>query len=390
MIIETQATVQVQDTPKEGVLYMAMEMGEKSWKLLFSGGELKRNGQLKLYQRSIDGSDWFGLSKAIEKAKERLGLSAEARVVSCYEAGQDGFWPHRRLEAMGIVNRVVDSASIEVNRRQRRVKTDRLDVRKLLEMLIRSERGEQGVWRVVRVPSLEEEDRRRLHRELERLKKEEKQHRTRIRSLLKLQGIRPGVNPQGRGWSAYLESLKEELPSRAFAELVRESERLALVKSQERALEAERKQAIEQGPLEETVVQQILALSLLRGIGRSSAWVLVMEFFSWREFKNRRQVVGCAGLDPTPYDSGTSRREQGISKAGNKRVRWLMVELAWSWLRYQPDSALSQWFVRRFARGGKRQRRIGIVALARRLLVALWSYLQTGALPEGAELKAAG
>ncbi len=240
------------------------------------------------------------------------------------------------------------------------------------------------------MPSLEEEDRRRLHRELERLKKEEKQHRTRIRSLLKLQGIRPGVNPQGRGWSAYLESLKEELPSRAFAELVRESERLALVKSQERALEAERKQAIEQGPLEETVVQQILALSLLRGIGRSSAWVLVMEFFSWREFKNRRQVVGCAGLDPTPYDSGASRREQGISKAGNKRVRWLMVELAWSWLRYQPDSGLSQWFQRRFAGGGKRQRRIGIVALARRLLVALWSYVQTGALPEGAELKAAG
>ncbi len=390
MIIETQATVQVKDTPKEGVLYMAMEMGEKSWKLLFSSGEVKRNGQLRLYQRSIDGSDWSGLSKAIEKAKERLGLSAEAAVVSCYEAGQDGFWPHRRLEAMGIVNRVVDSASIEVNRRQRRIKTDRLDVRKLLEMLIRSERGEQGVWRVVRVPSLEEEDRRRLHRELERLKKEEKQHRTRIRSLLKLQGIRPGVNPQGRGWSAYLESLKEELPSRAFAELVRESERLALVKSQERALEAERKQAIEQGPLDELALQQILALSLLRGIGRSSAWVLVMEFFSWREFKNRRQVVGCAGLDPTPYDSGASRREQGISKAGNKRVRWLMVELAWSWLRYQPASALSQWFQRRFAGGGKRQRRIGIVALARRLLVALWSYVQTGALPEGAELKAAG
>ena len=390
MIIETQATLPVKDTSKEGVLYMAMEMGEKSWKLLFSAGELKGNGQLRVYQKSIDGSDWFGLSKAIDQAKERLKLSAEAAVVSCYEAGQDGFWPHRRLEAMGIVNRVVDSASIEVNRRQRRAKTDRLDVRKLLEMLIRWERGERGVWRVVRVPSVEEEDRRRLQRELERLKKEEKQHRTRIRSLLKLQGVRPGVNPEGRGWSAYLESFKEELPAQAFAELVRQSERLALVKSQKRALEAERKQAIEQGTLDDQVLQQILALSLLRGIGRSSAWVLVMEFFSWREFKNRRQVVGCAGLDPTPYDSGASRREQGISKAGNKRVRWLMVELAWSWLRYQPNSALSQWFQRRFARGGKRQRRIGIVALARRLLVALWSYLQSGALPEGAELKAAG
>ena len=390
MSTETQATLPVKDTSKEGVLYMAMEMAEKSWKLLFSAGELKGNGQLRVYQKSIDGSDWFGLSKAIDQAKERLKLSADAAVVSCYEAGQDGFWPHRRLEAMGIVNRVVDSASIEVNRRQRRAKTDRLDVRKLLEMLIRAERGERGVWRVVRVPSVEEEDRRRLQRELERLKKEEKQHRNRIRSLLKLQGVRPKVNPDGRGWSAYLECLREILPPQAFSELVRQSERLALVKSQKRALEAERKQAIEQGTLDDRVLQQILALSLLRGIGRSSAWVLVMEFFSWREFKNRRQVVGCAGLDPTPYDSGTSRREQGISKAGNKRVRWLMVELAWSWLRYQPASALSQWFQRRFAGGGKRQRRIGIVALARRLLVALWSYLQTGALPEGAELKAAG
>ncbi len=390
MSTETQATLQVKDTSKEGVLYMAMEMAEKSWKLLFSAGELKGNGQLRVYQKSIDGSDWFGLSKAIDQAKERLKLSADAAVVSCYEAGQDGFWPHRRLEAMGIVNRVVDSASIEVNRRQRRAKTDRLDVRKLLEMLIRAERGERGVWRVVRVPSVEEEDRRRLQRELERLKKEEKQHRNRIRSLLKLQGVRPKVNPDGRGWSAYLESLREILPPQAFSELVRQSERLALVKSQKRALEAERKQAIEQGTLDDRVLQQILALSLLRGIGRSSAWVLVMEFFSWREFKNRGQLVGCAGLDPTPYDSGASRREQGISKAGNKRVRWLMVELAWSWLRYQPDSGLSQWFQRRFAGGGKRQRRIGIVALARRLLVALWSYVQTGALPEGAELKAAG
>ncbi len=390
MSTETQATLPVKDTPNEGVLYMAIEMGEKSWKLLFSSGEVKGNGQLRVYQRSIDGNDWIGLIEAIGKAKERLKVSAGASVVSCYEAGQDGFWPHRQLEGLGIVNRVVDSASIEVNRRHRRAKTDQLDVRKLLEMLIRSERGEQGVWRVVRVPSVEEEDQRRLHRELERIKNEEKQHRTRIRSLLKLQGVRPPMSPEGRGWSAYLECLKEILPERAWSEVVRQSERLALVKSQRRALAGEQKQAIEQAPSEEEVVQQIVALSLLRGIGRGSAWQLVMEFFAWRHFKNRRQVAGCAGLDPTPYDSGASRREQGISKAGNKRVRWLMVELAWSWLRYQPGSALSQWFQKRFGGGGKRQRRIGIVALARRLLVALWRYIDTGLLPEGAELKTAG
>jgi transposase len=293
------------------------------------------------------------------------------------------------LEALGIVNRVVDSASIEVNRRHRRTKTDQLDVRKLLEMLVRSERGERGVWRVVRVPSPEEEDRRRLHRELERIKNEDKQHRTRIRSLLKLQGVRPALNPGGRGWSEYVASLREVLPERAWSEVVRQSERLVLVKSQRRVLEGEQKEALEQASSEDEAMQKILALALLRGIGGGSAWQLVMEFFGWRRFKNRRQVAGCAGLDPTPYDSGESRREQGISKAGNKRIRWLMVELAWSWLRYQPGSALSQWFQKRYGGGGKRQRRIGIVALARRLLVALWRYVDSGVVPEGAELKPA-
>jgi len=389
---QTQATLQEKGTLNEGVLYMAIEMGEKSWKLLFSSGEVKSNGQLRVYQKGIEGNNYVELGEAVSKAKERLKLGEGASVVSCYEAGQDGFWPHRRLEGMGIVNRVVDSASIEVNRRYRRTKTDQLDVRKLLEMLVRSERGERGergVWRVVRVPSVEEEDRRRLHRELERIKNEEKQHRTRIRSLLKLQGVRPALNPGGRGWSEYLGSLRKVLPERAWSEVARESERLVLVKSQRRALEGEQREALEDASSEDEVMQQVLALALLRGIGGGSAWQLVMEFFGWRQFKNRRQVAGCAGLDPTPYDSGESRREQGISKAGNKRIRWLMVELAWSWLRYQPGSALSQWFQKRYGGGGKRQRRIGIVALARRLLVALWRYVDSGVIPEGAELKRA-
>jgi transposase len=254
-----------------------------------------------------------------------------------------------------------------------------------MEMLVREGRGEVGVWRVVNVPTEEEEDRRRTHRELERLKKEDKQHRTRIRSLLKLDGIRPEVAPGGRGWARYLEDLKSRVRPRAWTEIERESRRLELVKEQIRKLEALRREALEAAP-DDPLMRMILGLILLRGIGEGSAWLLVMEFFGWRKFKNRRQVAGCAGMDPTPYDSGESVREQGISKAGNKRVRWLMVELAWSWLRYQPGSRLSQWFQRRFGKGGKRQRRIGIVALARRLLVDLWRYVDAGVIPEGAVL----
>jgi transposase len=355
----------------------------------FTTGEAKDNGQLKVHEKVIEGNDYVALSEAIGKAKERFRLDAACQVVSCYEAGQDGFWPHRRMLERAVDNRVVDSASIEVNRRHRRAKTDCLDLRKLVVMLVRSQQGERGVWREIRIPSVEEEDGRRLHRELERIKQEEKQHRTRIRSLLKLHGIRPSMNPGGRGWSRYLQELQGVLPQGAGLELVRESERLALAKSQIRALEEEQLRVIEAQGKQEGVVQKIWLLSLLRGIGAGSAWLLVMEYFGWCKFRNRRQVAGCAGLDPTPYDSGESRREQGISKAGNKRVRWLMVELAWSWLRYQPGSALSRWFQERFGQGGKRHRRIGIVALARRLLVALWRYVDHGILPEGAQLKAA-
>lgn len=385
---ETQVTLPEDDTATEARLYMAIEMAEKSWKLVFSDGVVKRNGQLRLSQTSVPGNDYLAVGEALKQAKARFDLPEAVVVISCYEAGQDGFWPHRRLAELGVENRVIDSASIEVNRRHRRAKTDRLDGRKLAEMLVRAERGERGVWRVVNVPSVEAEDARRPHRELERIRNEEKQHRTRLRSLLKLHGVRPAVIPGGRGWEGYLSELERILPPAAFAEIRRESARLALVKSQRRALEGEQRERLAAAEQDDTLLQQILILSLLKGVGRTSAWLLVMEFFGWREFKNRRQVSGCAGLDPTPYDSGESRREQGISKAGNKRIRWLMVELAWNWLRYQPESALSQWFAQRFGGGSARQRRVGIVALARRLLVAFWRYLEHGIVPEGAQLKA--
>jgi len=161
--------------------------------------------------------------------------------------------------------------------------------------------------------------------------------------------------------------------------------RLQLVKQQVRAIEATRSQELLEG--KQPLVAQ---LTRLRAIGAKGAWVLVKEMFGWRTFANRRELAGSLGLVPTPYASGDSQLEQGISKAGNRRVRGLLVELAWGWLRLQPSSALAQWFDRRFASGGKRLRRIGIVALARRLAIALWRYLKNGEIPAGAQLKPAG
>jgi transposase len=243
--------------------------------------------------------------------------------------------------------------------------------------------GEKRVWRVVRVPTVEQEDERRLHRELERLKRERNGHANRIRSLAVLHNVRL-ERVGGRGWGQRLEQLKGRLPVALWQEIERESQRLELVEQQLKALERERQEQLEAlleqgGPL--------AALLKLRAIGVQSAWVLVRELFGWRRFANRRELAGCVGLSPSPYSSGTAEREQGISKAGNRRCRALLVEIAWYWLRYQPHSELSRWFARRFAGGGKRMRRIGIVALARRLLVALWRYVEHGVIPPGAQLK---
>jgi transposase len=323
------------------------------------------------------------LLQVVEKAKKRCGLHGAVPVLSCYEAGRDGFWLHRWLLEQGIDNVVVDSSSIEVNRRARRAKSDALDAAKLYEMLIRHRAGEKRLWRVVRVPSRQQEDERRMHRELERLKRERTAHVNRMRSLAVLHNVRI-QHVGGRGWGERLQQLKDQLPAALWAEIERESVREQLVWQQIQMLEKSRQEQVAQmrsGPL--------VALLKLRGIGLNSAWLLTRELFGWRRFANRRQLAGCAGLNPSPYDSGDVQREQGISKAGNRRVRALLVEIAWYWLRYQPHSALSAWFTRRFAAGGKRMRRIGIVALARRLLIGLWRYLEYGVIPEGAQLKSA-
>jgi len=362
------------------VLYMALELSNKTWKLGFGNGKKAR-------QVTIEAGDLGALEVQITLAKEKLKLAPGCAVKSCYEAGRDGFWIHRHLVGQGIDNIVIDSASIEVNRRQRRAKTDSVDVQSLLRLLIRYSGGEKKVMSIVRVPRVEEEDRRRLHRERERLVKERGAHRARIKSLLIAHGIRLEI---GSDFPDQLTALKSaggyDLGDELKAELRREYQRYQLVADQIKALEKTQQQRVEQAS--GGALQQVRQLMHLKGVGWQSSWILIMELFSWRQFKNQRELGACAGLTPTPYASGASEREQGISKAGNKRVRSLMVELSWLWLQYQPASQLSRWYQQRYANGGKRMRRIGIVAMARKLLIALWRYLRDGVIPEGAVLKA--
>jgi transposase len=368
----TQAVLEDKDTVTEPALYMSFELGDKAWKLTFSDG--RRNpGRF-----TVAAGDQAAVLQCIGRAKARCGLAASSNVHSCYEAGRDGWWLHRWLKQQGVNNIVVDSSSIEVNRHARRAKSDRLDGDKLLQMLLRHRHGER-VWSVVREPSPQAEDERRVHRELQRLTREHTAHCNRIRALLVLHNLRP-AHVGGQVWTAWWSAHQALVPLLLRAEIERECQRLELVRQQMRTIEAQRRQELAQQPL-------VTQLSRLRAIGQCSAWVLTKELFGWRHFDNRRQLARSLGLVPTPYASGDSVREQGISKEGNKRVRWLLVELSWRWLRLQPDSELTCWFNRRFAAGGKRMRRIGIVALARRLAVALWRYVRDGEIPAGATLK---
>ena len=363
------------------LLYLAFELGDSNWKLGFTIGMGQRPRERTIAARDLD-----GLQREIRLAKKRFGLPETAPVLSCYEAGRDGFWLHRYLVEHGVQNLVVDSSSIEVNRRQRRAKTDRMDVGKLLGQLIRYRSGERKVWSVVRVPSAKDEDDRQLHRELSTLKKERTRQINRIKGLLASQGVRLPVKAD---FAQRLESVRawdgSPLLPRLQARLVREYERLEFVGKQIKQLERQRVQEIRQSA--DPKVEQVRALMRLNGIGVNSSWQFIMEFFGWREFHSGKEVGGLSGLAPTPYQSGSSYREQGMSKAGNRHVRAMAVEIAWGWLGYQPESELTKWYEKRFGQGSKRIRKIGIVALARRLLVELWRYLETGAIPEGAVLK---
>lgn len=378
----TAATRPPEYTTSTPVLHLAFELGQATWKLGFTPGLGQRPRE-----RTIAARDVTALLAEIERAKERFGLSADVGVVSCYEAGREGFWLHRYLVARGIENHVVDSASIEVNRRRRRAKSDRLDVGKLLLQLVRHRAGERKALRVVHVPTVAEEDQRQLHRELLTAKRDRARVTNRMKGLLANQGV--GVEVDA-GLLGELEDLRlwdgTPLPGGLRARLAREWAKVALLTGQIQQLEGERAEQLRSGTA--PAVELVRRLLRLRGIGTNSAWLYVMEFFGWRQFRNRREVGGLAGLTPTPYQSGELSREQGIAKAGNRYIRAMAIEIAWGWLRFQPESALSRWYQERFGQGSSRIRRIGIVALARRLLVELWRYLETGAVPAGAVLKA--
>ncbi|MHB1318297.1 MAG: IS110 family RNA-guided transposase [Anaerolineae bacterium] len=370
-----------QEYSTEGALYVAFELGQRYWKLGCSVGL----GQAPR-ERTIDAGDLVALGQELQRAQAKLGVAAGSPILSCYEAGLDGFWLHRYLTAQGITNVVVDSASIAVDRRAKRAKTDRLDVHKLVTMLLRYHHGEAHVWRVVHVPSVAAEDQRHLHRQLLSIKRDEQRHRNRIYGVLASQGAQLKIGAD------FLERVAEArqwdgapLPEGLQARVRREYQGLQFVQAQREALQATRTQHIATAATEE--MQQVRQLLSLRGIGENSAWLLVMEFFGWREFRNRRELGALAGLTPTPYQSGDSHHEQGISKAGNRHVRRMMVEIAWCWLRFQPDSALTQWYRERYGNGPKRMHRIGVVALARKLLIALWRFLEEGEVPSGAQLK---
>jgi transposase len=309
-------------------------------------------------------------------------------VVSCYEAGYDGFWLHRLLTAAGITNHVFDPASIAVDQRARRTKTDRIDGELLLRTLMAYCRGEPRVVRIVRVPSVEQEDTRRATREQQRLIKEQGAHTNRIKALLRLLGIAVG-NPRRRDWLTWLATQRDwqgqAVPPCLMAEIGREHARLMLVREQLAALE--QAQATQAPPVPGAMAERQDLLQRLKALGPAFATTLTNEVF-YKDFRNRRQVGAYCGLTSSPWRSGGIDREQGISKAGNPRARLKAIELAWLWLRHQPESERSRWFRTRTANAGKRAKRIAIVALARKLIVALWRYLTTGLVPAGATIKA--
>jgi len=364
---------------EETVLFMALELSNKTWKV----GTTVSPAQ-KARTKNVAAGDLEGLRKEINRSKRRFGVAEDSPVVSCYEAGRDGFWIHRWLESEGVINAVVDPASIDVNRRKRRAKTDRLDVFKLISNLMRWWAGEKKVWSVVVVPSVEDEDARHFHRERQTLKKERTAHINRIKGLLKLHGI--GLDRIEKDFESGLCELRCAdgglLPPQLQQRLAREYQRLVVIESQIELLARQRREALRGSS--DGRIAKVRKLTELRGTGEVGAWILVMEIFGWRFFQNRRQLASLVGLTGTPSDSGDSNQEQGIDKAGNALVRKILIEMAWSWVRWQPNSEITIWFNRRFGGAGKRHRRVGIVGVARRLLIAYWRYLELEVEPKGA------
>ena len=377
------------DTPTAGhcgTIFIAIELSQKSWLVTLHSPDKD-----KISHHKLEGGDHAGLLALIDRVRERAAraLGGVPAVVSCYEAGYDGFWLHRLLLAVGITNYVFDPASIAVDQRARRVKTDRIDGERMLRTLMAYLRGEPRVVRIVRVPDAGQEDARRASRERGRLVKEQTAHTTRIKALLRLLGMAVG-NPRRRNWLSWLAAQRDwqgqAVPPRTMTELTHEHARLLLVREQLKAL-TQAAAAVDPTPAEAEMTRRGELLRRLKCLGPAFAATLTSEVF-YKDFRNRREVGSYFGLTPSPWRSGGIDRDQGISKAGNPRARCAAIELAWLWLRHQPDSKLTLEYRQRTLDAGKRIKRVAIVALARKLVVALWRYLTTGLVPEGAVLKA--
>jgi len=379
------STVDTPTTSHCGTIFIAIELSQKSWLVTLHSPDRERISRHKL-----EGGDHAGLLALLASVRARAAgkLGSTPKVVSCYEAGYDGFWLHRLLTASGITNLVFDPASIAVEQRARRAKTDRIDGELLLRTLMAHLRGEPRVVRIVQVPSVEQEDARRASRERDRLVKEQTGHTNRIKALLRLVGMAVGY-PRRRDWPNWVERQRDRqgqpMSPHLLAEVTREHARLMLVRDQLAALELT--QAAQASPVPAAMAERRDLLQRLKALGPAFAATLTNEVF-YKDFRNRRQVGAYCGLTSSPWRSGGVDREQGISKAGNPRARLKAIELAWLWLRHQPESELSRWFRTRTANAGKRAKRIAIVALARKLIVALWRYLTTGLVPAGAVMKA--
>lgn len=375
--------MQAIDTVNPAIL-IAIELSASTWLVA-----TRVPGSDKPQLRRIDGGDTAALIALISSLRDRVAhrLDATIEVVCCFEAGRDGFWLHRLLAANGIANHVLDPTSILINRRARRAKTDRLDAEGMLRVLANYLRGDRQSCRMVRVPTPEEEDAKRTHRERENLVQERLRIENRIEALLFTQGIRK--RPSLRSWERDLAVLRTgdglAMPSHLRAELERLRRRLVLTLELIREVEAERDEAVATKPQNDTS-RKIVDLCRIRGIGENFAAVLTREVF-YRSFDNRRQIASYVGITPMPYQSGAMDRDRRISRAGNPRARTTMIQLAWLWLRYQPGSELAEWFRKRVGTLSGRTRRIAIVAMARKLLIALWRYVETGVIPAGAEIR---
>lgn len=363
-------------------LHCALELSKKSWLLAI---QFPDREQPSLYP--IEGGNAEKLMAKLTAARECWAkVSGAVPVITlCYEVGHDAFWLARFLKARRVECLVIDPGSLQVNRRGRRVKTDRIDVKVLLRTLIAWCRGERHVWSLVRIPSIDEEDLRRSHRERGRLVRERTAHINRIKGLLFGQGIRR-INVKSKYKILAVDKLVtgdgHRLPPRLACEITREIQRLAVV--QEQIAEIERERDAAPTSCEATERKRHLLLRL-KSIGPVISALLSREVY-YRQFTNRRQVGSFLGLTPSPYNSGEQEHCQGISRVGSGHVRAVMIETAWLWIRHQPKSALTQWFVERTAGQSKRMRKIMIVAVARKLAIALWRYVELGLVPQGAIL----